>query len=152
MIGLAMTGKSQSVRQSRFTRARAMGHGRVAQMGTSVLIRSYHYFCAHSARPGPANSSSLESPPEPVTVSFQVHSGPLPWGRTRRICTQCQAGSSSHDVADGRALFTLHAQLQEADNNRFLISRLVQAKSSAHRSRSLHARRGFPLILGEGFL
>jgi hypothetical protein len=64
---------------------------------------------------GPADSSSLESQPVTVMVRFQleVHSGPGHAGDGRGWirCSQCQADSSSHYDAGGRALSALRAGL-----------------------------------------
>ncbi len=59
---------------------------------------------------GPAESSSLESQP---VMQLEVHSGPGHAGDGRGCirCSQCQADSSSHYDASGRALSALRTGL-----------------------------------------
>ncbi len=63
---------------------------------------------------GPADSSSLESQPVMVRFQLEVHSGPGHAGDGRGWirCSQCQADSSSHYDAGGRALSALRAGLR----------------------------------------
>ena len=68
---------------------------------------------ASAGRTRPADSSSLESQPVMVRFQLEVHSGPGHAGDGRGCirCSQCQADSSSHYDAGGRALSALRAGL-----------------------------------------
>ena len=93
------------------------GHWVMETAAAGPLDTIMHSVPCGPAGGGPADSSSLESQPVRVTVmvrfQLEVHSGPGHAGDGRGWirCYQCQADSSSHYDAGGRALSALRAGL-----------------------------------------
>ena len=89
------------------------GHWVMGTAAAGPLDTIMHSVPCGPAGGGPADSSSLESQPVMVRFQLEVHSGPGHAGDGRGCirCSQCQADSSSHYDAGGRALSALRAGL-----------------------------------------